>query len=216
MYASRQMAKKILFATENPYKKIRFQSYFSQLNLRVLTPSDLGERFDVIEDGTTPGENAIKKAVAGYQLTGLPSFGVDYWFRIVGLPEDLQPGPFVRRIFTDVTGQRKEATDEEMVKYYGSLIKSLGGMAKGLWTSSIALVINPQKIYTEGFSRETILTSKKSPKMTPGEPLNSLQIDTETNKYFTDLTQEEWVMVQGNSEQMYIGFMKKHLQDLQV
>lgn len=205
------MRKSLLFVTDNPHKKKRFTAYFRPLGLSVITSSDLGKKLKVVEDGKSAIENAVKKAMAGFRETGLASFGVDYWFRIEGLSKDLQPGPFVRRIFAGKGGERREATDEEMINYYQKIIKNLGGETKGVWTSAIALVTTSETIFTETFSRETILTSKRSPKVTPGEPLNSLQIDKKTKKYFTDLTQEEWILLETSSEKKYIDFMKKHL-----
>lgn len=207
------MARSLFFATDNNYKKVRFQAYFKPLGLSVLTYSDFNKKVKVFENGKNAEQNALKKAKAGFKLTGLPSIGVDYWFQIKGLPKRLQPGPFVRRIFVGKSGRRGEATDEQMINYYQKIIEGLGGKAKGFWTSSMALVISPKKIYTSTFTRETVLVSKRSSKLTRGEPLNSLQIDTETGKYFTDLTQKEWIMLQESSEKRYIDFMKKHLRE---
>lgn len=208
------MARKILFATTNPHKAERFQAYFSPLGLSVISLVDIQEKVEVVEDGKTPEENALKKATAGFKATGLPTFGVDYWLRIEGLPKNLQPGPYVRRIFLGKGNERVDATDEEMLEYYIVKIKDLGGKTKGIWTSAIALVISPKKIFIESFARETVLTSTRSPATTPGEPLNSIQIDPKTGKYFTDLSKEEWLKLQGERERRYIGFMKKHLKDL--
>lgn len=207
------MVKEILFATDNNYKKVRFQAYFDSLGLSLLTFSDLREKIEISEDGKTAEENAVKKALAGFKLTKMPTFGVDYWLTIKGLSSDLQPGPFVRRIFKDKTGTRKEATDEEMLDYYEKIIEGLGGRTVGKWTSAIALVVNKTKIFSESFERENIFTSKRASKLTPGEPLNSLQIDPGSGKYLCDLTKEEWVELQSGNEEKYIDFMKRHLKD---
>lgn len=208
------MSKEILFATTNPHKKERFRAYYKTLNLKVISFSDIRDKVKVVEDGKTPEENALKKAMAGYIVTRKPSFGVDYWLRIEGFPEDEQPGPFVRRIFAGDGGERSDATDEEMLTYYTSKIKVLGGKTKGMWTSAIALVITGSKHYVESFSRETILTSERSLNRTEGEPLNSIQIDPKTGKYFTDLSTEEWLKLQKEREVSYIDFMRKHLQEI--
>lgn len=208
------MAKQILFATSNPHKKARFQAYFEPLGLDVISFSDINSQVDVVEDGKTPKENALKKAMAGYLATGKPTFGVDYWLRIEGLPEDQQPGPHVRRIFVGSDNQRIEATDEQMLSYYINKIRALGGRTKGVWTSAIALVVGQDRVFVESFSRETTLTSERSPNKTKGEPLNSIQIDPKSKKYFTDLTTAEWLNLQKEREKGYIDFMREHLREI--
>lgn len=210
------MSREILFATTNPHKKERFQAYFETLGLKIISFSDIQDKVEVMEDGKTPEENALKKALAGYELTKIPTFGVDYWLRIEGFSEDMQPGPYVRRIFIGKDNKRKEASDEEMIEYYTEKIKALGGRTKGIWTSAIGLVIDPNHIYTESFTGETILTSERSSNKTDGEPLNSIQIDLKSGKYFTDLKSEEWLNLQKEREKGYLDFMKKHLRELGV
>jgi 8-oxo-dGTP diphosphatase len=206
--------KQILFATTNPSKKVRFQAYFKPLGLRVISFSDLENKIEVVEDGKTPEENALKKAMAGFLATGEPSFGVDYWLRIEGLPEDLQPGPYVRRIFTGSSGQRVEATDDEALEYYIDKIKSVGGKTKGTWTAAIALVINLDKKYVEKFITETIFVSERSLKVDKGEPLNSLQKDPKTGEYLADLTPDELLHHLREGEKRYMDFMKKHIDEI--
>lgn len=201
------MTREILMATHNPHKKERFEYYLSNTGLSVVCFGDLKQKIEVVEDGKTPEENALKKSLAGFNGSGLPTFGVDYWFFINGVSEELQPGPFVRRIVKE-EGKRVEATDDEMLEYYSKMVESIGGTTTGIWTSAIALVINEKKHFTERFTRETILTSRVNPKRTEGEPLNSMQIDPGTGKYFTDLTKEEWLKLQSGREKGYIDFLK--------
>lgn len=208
------MHKNILFATTNPYKKQRFQAYFAPLGLRVLSFSDFDKTPKIVEDGKTPEDNALKKAFAGYKTFKVPSFGVDYWLRIEGLQESLQPDQFVRRIIVKKDGQRKDATDKELLNYYADLIKNLGGKTRGIWTSAIALVINPRKKYKKSFTRDTLFTSSRSTKITPGEPLNSIQIDPITGKYLSEFTKKEWLKREEGRKEDYIEFMKSHLRDM--
>lgn len=208
------MNREILMATNNPHKKERFEYYLKPLGLSVVSFAEVGKNIEVVEDGKTPEENALKKAKAGFKATGMTTFGVDYWFFIKGLSPERQPGANVRRIFIDKSGERKEATDDEMLIYYIKLIDGLGGRTQGLWKSAIALVTSAGKSYTDSFSRETILTSERSPERTLGEPLNSIQIDSKTGKYFTDLTKEEWLNLQEERERGYVKFFENHLDEI--
>ena len=51
----------------------------------------MGLKLDVTEDGDTPEKNAIKKAIAYYQASGLPSFAIDSGLEINGLSNKEQP-----------------------------------------------------------------------------------------------------------------------------
>lgn len=198
---------KVLFATTNPHKRERFQSYFKSLGIKVLSLSDAGVKKEVKEDGKTPEENAIKKAKAYFTITKMPTFAVDYSLYIKKFPKHKQPGLNVRRI-----GENKEAvTDEEMLNYYMAELDKVGGKSQGTWISAIALVVGKNRIFAESFSGDSLFTSKRSPKLTPGEPLNSIQIDPKTNKYFTDLTKKEWLKLQSRREKGYIDFMREHI-----
>ena len=207
------MAKEILMATANPHKVERFRYYFSPLGLSVLSFADIKQKVEIVEDGKTPEENAMKKAIAGFSATGIPTFGVDYWFYIKGLQKEKQPGPNVRRIFVGKGGERVEATDDEMLKYYAKIVEDLGGKTQGKWVSAIALVTKSGE-NVQRFEGKTLLTSVVNRNRTPGEPLNSIQIDPATGKYFTDLTKDEWLNLQAKREKRYIEFMREHLNEI--
>jgi inosine/xanthosine triphosphate pyrophosphatase family protein len=208
------MGREILMATSNPHKKEGFTHYLTPLGLSVVSFADIETSVDIVEDGKTPEENALKKARAGFNATGMTTFGVDYWFYIKGLSDEKQPGENVRRIFVGKGGKRMEATDDEILDYYTRLIDGLGGRTKGLWNSAIALITRSGKSYTDSFTRETVLTSERSPKKTRGEPLNSIQIDPKTGKYFTELSKDEWLKLQEERERGYVRFFESHLDEM--
>jgi len=149
--------KEILFATTNPHKRERFQAYYEPLGLKVLNLRDLKIEVDVVEDGITPEENAVKKALGYYGEVKMPTFAIDYGLYIEKFPKEKQPGLFVRRIY----GDDREVTDEEMLDYYIGELMKVGGESPGKWTSSIALVLEPNDIRTENFSRRTVYCKKK-------------------------------------------------------
>jgi len=120
----------------------------------------------------------------------------------------------VRRIYIGKNNQRVEADDKQMLEYYTNKVGMLGGKTKALWISAIALTISPEKTYTETFTRETIMVSERSATVNEGEPLNSIQIDPVTGKYLSDLTKDELLSLQKQGGERYIGFMKKHLQEI--
>jgi len=54
---------KILFATKNKGKYKEVKNIFSGLDIELLSLNDFDDAFDVVEDGKTFEENALKKAV---------------------------------------------------------------------------------------------------------------------------------------------------------
>ena len=112
---------KILFATGNPSKAKRFSKGLAEHGIEVISLKDIDIKVDVKEDGADRVENALIKARAYAQATGMPTIGMDDNLYLVGVPEDKQPGMFVRRI----DGEH-EATDEELIEHYINIVKEYG------------------------------------------------------------------------------------------
>ncbi|MCH7715628.1 MAG: hypothetical protein IH876_05825 [Gemmatimonadetes bacterium] len=204
------MKKRILFGTTNQTKQGRFQKLFESLDLEVLTLRDLDIDINVTEDRKTPEGNAIKKARTYFSEAQIPTFAIDYGLYIDRFPEEKQPGLFVRRIY----GTSQEATDVEMLEYYMSELNRVGGESEGSWISAIALVVAFDKVFSRSFSNKTIFTSKKSAILTPGEPLNSLQIDPALGKYKAEMTPGERMTAQDVIDRGFLDFMRQHIRDV--
>ena len=205
------MKKRILFGTTNQTKRERFQKLFESLELEVVGLEDLAIHISAPEDGKTPEENAIRKARAYFSKANMPTFAVDYGLYIDRFPEEKQPGLFVRRI---PGATREGATDAEMIEYYVNELRRVGGESEGSWISAIALVVSPHIVFSECLSARTILTSKVSPTLTPGEPLNSLQIVPALKKYKSEMTTGERMEAQDAIDRGFVEFMRQHVSDL--
>jgi XTP/dITP diphosphohydrolase len=68
---------KLLIATNNPGKMEEMQALLSDLDLDLISPSQLGLDLRVTEDGRTYAENAAKKAIAFALAGGLVSLADD-------------------------------------------------------------------------------------------------------------------------------------------
>lgn len=69
---------KLLFGTGNEFKYSLMKERLKELNdIEVITPKMLGLKIDIIEDGKTPEENAIKKAEQYYNVTKIPTIAED-------------------------------------------------------------------------------------------------------------------------------------------
>lgn len=179
--------KKILFATTNPSKATRFSDGLNKHGIEVISLSDLNLDVSVSEDGKDAIENAIIKAKACYEKTNMTTMAMDDNLYLENIPDELQPGMFVRRV------NGKRLNDEEMLEHYINLVKKFGkdGRLTARWIYGLA-IIKDGEIKTYSWSKEDFyLTDKPSSIINPGYPLNSISINKKLNKYFTDITLEE-------------------------
>ncbi|HEX3629402.1 MAG TPA: non-canonical purine NTP pyrophosphatase, partial [Candidatus Dormibacteraeota bacterium] len=81
---------RLLLATTNAGKLAELRAILGDLPFELLSPQDLGIRFEVVEDATTYLENARKKARAAVTASGLPSLADDSGLEVPLLGE--RPG----------------------------------------------------------------------------------------------------------------------------
>ena len=183
---------KVLFATGNESKAKRFSKGLLDYGIEVITLKDLGTEIEVEENGKDAIENALIKARAYSKVTDLPVFAMDDNLYLENVPEDKQPGMFVRRV------NGKRLNDEEMLDHYIGLVKEYGdnGKLTCRWVYGIA-VINSGKEFTYTWSKEDFyMVEEKTNKTNPGYPLNSISVNKKLNKYFTDITEEDKKVIQ--------------------
>lgn len=90
------------------------------ISIEIITPKELEIKVNVIEDGKTAVENAIKKAQAYYEETKILTIASDSALFIDDIPSNKQLGLFVRRV------NDKVLSDDEMIEYYTKLIEFIG------------------------------------------------------------------------------------------
>ncbi len=183
---------KVLFATGNESKAKRFSKGLLEHGIEVISLKDLDTEIEVEENGKDAIENALIKARAYSKITDLPVFAMDDNLYLENVPEDKQPGMFVRRV------NGKRLNDEEMLSHYTELVKDYGndGKLTCRWVYGIA-VINNGKEYTYTWSKEDFyMIQERSNKTNPGYPLNSISVNKKLNKYFTDITEEDKKLIE--------------------
>ncbi len=79
------MPNSILIATRNRDKVREIAAKLAGLNLNIKSLLDFPQIPDVIEDGKTLEENALKKARAGFEATGLPTIADDTGLEVYAL-----------------------------------------------------------------------------------------------------------------------------------
>lgn len=198
--------KKILFATSNQSKVNRFYDKLLEKDIKVLSLGDLNIDLDVEENGKTAIDNALIKARAYHNETKLVVMAMDDTLYLENVPDNLQPGMYVRRV------NGKRLSDKEMIEHYSSLADKYGdnGKITARWIYGMA-IINNGKEYTYTWSKEDFyITNTKSNKINPGYPLNSISINKKLNKYFTDITLEDQRNIQ-EDESDVIEFIIKSI-----
>lgn len=186
--------KKVLFATENESKVKRFKNGLLEKNIEIISLNNIDTKVEVIENGKNAIENALIKARAYAKVYDLPVFAMDDNLYIDGIPDEKQPGMYVRRV------NGKRLNDDEMIEYYSNLAHTYGknGRLTCRWVYGIA-VINKDKESTYTWSKEDFyIVDKPTNKINLGYPLNTISINKRLNKYFTDITEEDKKEIQEN------------------
>ena len=201
------MMKQIIFATTNESKSKRFSKGLNKLGIEVLSLKDIDVKLDVEEDGSTAIENALIKARECYRKTRRPSMGMDDTLYMEGVPEDRQPGLFVRRV------NGKSLTDEEALLYYTNLVKEYGkdGRIDCRWVYGLAVINEKGEEATYSFSKDNFyMVDSPSDKINPGYPLNSISKYKKLDKYFTDVTLDDMKLIEVNEDDV-VDFIAKHI-----
>ena len=197
---------KLLYATQNPAKVTAMRNRLEGLGIELIGLRDLNQAVpDVIEDGSTPLENALRKAVAYYEAFRIPLFSCDSGLYFDEIPKELQPGIHVRTI------NGKYLTDEEMLEYYSSLAARYGNLT-ARYRNAVCLILDKEHIYSamdeSMASAPFLITSKPHARRNEGFPLDSLSIDIRTGKYYYDLENKE--LDQVAVEDGFIDFFAKY------
>lgn len=198
--------KKVLFATENVSKAKRFKDKLLKNNIEIITINDLAEKISVEENGKDAIENALIKARAYSEIENIPVFAMDDNLYIDEVPEEKQPGMYVRRV------NGKRLSDDEMIEYYSSLAHEYGkeGKLTCRWVYGIAVINNGiESTYTWN-KEDFYIVDRPSNKINPGYPLNTISVNKKLNKYFTDLTSEDKLELK-EDESDVVEFLCKNL-----
>lgn len=173
---------KILYATQNAAKVRNMRRRLAGTGIEIVTPDDLGVHVEVEENGRSVAENALKKAQAYAPLTELPVLAADSGLLIDGLPEEEQPGMFVRRV------NGRLLTDDEMIDHYAALAERLGGSSKAHYVTGLAMIVAGKQFCEEVPENEFLLVSVPNPnRYHTGNPLDVIAIDPATGSYHNTL-----------------------------
>ena len=199
--------KKVFFATENESKAKRFEKGLLKNGIEIITINDIENKINIEENGKNAIENALIKARTYAKEMDCLVFAMDDNLYIEGIPENKQPGMYVRRV------NGKRLNDDEMIEYYSNLAHKYGenGKLTCRWVYGIA-VINNGIESTYNWSKEDFyIVDKPSDKINPGYPLNTISINKKLNKYFTDITEEDMAKIKEDESEV-VEFLCEKLQ----
>jgi XTP/dITP diphosphohydrolase len=147
--------KKIVLASRNPHKIEELRQILKPLDIDLLSTSDFPDLQEVIEDGTTLQENALKKARYVANETGLPSLADDTGLEVEAL--DMRPGVYSARYAGE------DVTYEDNVQ---KLLKELRpfkdeNQRKAQFRTVIAFIKGSSVEYFEGICKGFIINRPK-------------------------------------------------------
>jgi len=154
------------------------------LGIKILSLADVNApKLDIQENGSSPLENARKKALAYYSALKMPLFSADSGLYIDGLDDERQPGINVR-------GQGDWMSDDDAIAHYSALANEMGGSMTARYQNAICLVVSPTEVYEymgeDIASDPFLLVSKPHENRREGFPLDSLSVDIKSGKYYYD------------------------------
>ena len=199
--------KQIIFATTNESKSKRFSKGLKKYGIEVLSLKDIDIKLDIKEIGNNAIENVLIKARECYRLTKKPCMGMDDTLYMEGVPDELEPGLFVRRV------NGKSLTDSEMIEHYTNLVKKYGhnGKINCKWIYGLAVIneLGEEATYS-WFKDDFYMVDIPSDKINPGYPLNSISKYKKLDKYFTDVTDEDMKLLEVNESDV-VDFIESHI-----
>lgn len=200
---------KLLFATGNKMKYEFMKERLKELKeIEVVIPSMLGININVVEDGNTPEENAIKKAKQYYEATNVPTIAEDSGLYIDEFSEEEQPGLFVRRV-----NGREDLTDEEILNYYIKKLNEHGGKSLASYHTGVCLIDGEGNLYSELLKENKFLMTSDANKneYISGGILDLISYDLEANKYFNERTLDDKKRHYENLDNEYRKLVKNHI-----
>ncbi len=177
---------KLLIATKNPGKLEEISSFLKDLNLEIISLSDVGIKEDVEETGKTYKENSQKKALFFAKKSNLPTIADDGGLEIDAL--NGEPGIKSRRWLG------YEASDEELIEHMKKVSKDLPENNLGArFVDVISFAFPDGRVWSSGGELRGIIRYNPKLKILKGYPYRSFFYIPEIGKYYheNELTEEE-------------------------
>ena len=188
---------KFILASQNRHKLVEMQSILEKHGVEVVLQSDMGLKVDVEETGTTFAENAMLKAKAVMEVSGLPAIADDSGVCVDAL--NGAPGIYSARY-------GGEGLDD--TKRYELLLQNMRGVTSrsAHFTSAIACIFpNGDTLEAEGICPGTIAYAPQGDGGFGYDPVFFLP---ELRKTYAQLTPEEKAAVSHRGKALEIFDVK--------
>ena len=175
------MMMKVVIATHNKDKLKELKKGFSTLTIDLVDLFSFPEVGEIIEDGKTLKENALIKAKAVYDITGLPAIADDTGLEVEALGG--KPGVFTARF----AGENCSYSDNvnKMLK----VMKNIKKIDRGaIFKTVMAFYDGKEELFAEGFVKGIITENKKR---LAGFGYDPIFYVVEEGKTFAEMTIEQ-------------------------
>jgi 8-oxo-dGTP diphosphatase len=194
------------------FRQLRAALGPSGLAIASLADLEISGAVEIPERGESAQENARIKATTYARALGASVLSVDTGLYLSGLPDERQPGIFVRRIYGP--GDYRPS-DQELLAHYCRLIAGLGGKVDGRWEFAACIATPAGRVFEDTFISHRHFVSDPCDTIVPGYPLESLQIDPDSGRYIAEMTGAEkeafWRRLLGD---WLVRFVRDALADL--
>ncbi len=194
-----------LIATSNLGKVAIYAQIFKKLGISYCSLRDLKVEIDIDENGKTEIDNALIKAKAYHEETGLPVVANDSGLIIEKFSAEDQPGVFVRRY-----GGR-ELSDEETIEIFSKKLHDVGGESEAYFNVGLAICDKKGNYHSKLFKSYRFMVETPSKVIQKGLPLRSLDYNKEFGKYMSEMTIEEANASEGECIKAQQEFIKEIL-----
>lgn len=185
---------KILFATHNLAKLRRYKNILRDItNLHLVSLKEVQINDKVPEPYSTALENAEFKAKEYAKLAHIPTLAVDEAVTTNFLPNNEQPGVYVRRFANKETAM----SDEELLYMWSEIFKKYPQEDKQfIWDYSIAYY-NPatNKLFSTKVIMYSTVAKVFSSNRQKGYPMSSFLIHKDQGKPYAELSENEAIVL---------------------
>ena len=193
---------KFILASQNKHKLVEMQSILSAHGVEVVLQGELGLRVDVEETGTTFAENAMLKAKAVMEASGLPAIADDSGVCVDAL--NGAPG---------IYSARYGGPELDDIQRYQLLLQNMRGVTSRAahFTSAIACIFpNGDTIEAEGICPGTIAYAPQGDGGFGYDPVFYLP---QLKKTYAQLTADEKAAVshRGKALEVFDGKLREYL-----
>jgi hypothetical protein len=171
--------------------------------IRAVSLLNLGITEKVDEIFETNSENAMHKAVAYGKMSGKITLAIDEAVTTNFLPENEQPGVYVRRF----GGNKKELTDREVIDVWKKIYAQYPQKNKEFIWNFAAAFFNPENSAKGSclVRQVSYAVEKFSKRKTTGYPMSAIMSPVKGGKSYLEFDEKElWVIEQEN----FKGFLE--------